>query len=106
MTTLTIKLGVLALAVSGSIPTIQAAGPIVQRQTNQQARIAQGVRTGALTRVETSYIERRENQLAREIRRDRIDGGGLTPLERTRIDAKQDSLSRQIYGLKHNGRVR
>jgi hypothetical protein len=83
-----------------------AAGPIVQRQANQQARIAQGVRSGSLTAGETARLEHREAQLHREIRRDRIDGGGLSAAERAKINRQQNAMSNQIYRMKHNGRVR
>jgi len=84
-----------------------AAPPFVaERQVNQQARVAQGVRSGSLTRGETAVIQSRESHLAREIRHDRIDGGGLSLAERAKIQHKQSKLSNQIYGLKHNGRGR
>lgn len=79
---------------------------IAGRQVNQQARIAQGVRSGSLTRGETAAIQSREARLAREIRRDRVDGGGLSAAERAKIQAKQNNLSNRIYDLKNNGRVR
>jgi len=72
------------------------------RQWNQQARIAQGLRSGELTRVETRRIEHQEHALAHKIRRDRIDGGGLTLAERARIDRAQDRLSNQIFRQKHD----
>lgn len=88
---------------------VAAAAPaatIVKRQVNQQSRIGTGVRSGSLTRVETARIQSREAALAREVRRDRIDGGGLSLAERVKIDHKQDALSHDIARLKHNGRVR
>ena len=102
---LTMTFAVLAATLTSAVQAF-AAGPIVHRQVNQQARIGQGVRSGSLTRGETAYLERRENQLAREIRRDRVDAGGLTPGERMKINHQQNALSNRIYGLKHNGRVR
>lgn len=90
----------------GAASLFAAPPTVAGRQVNQQARIAQGVRSGSLTRGETAVIENREARLARQIRRDRIDGAGFTPAERARAQAKQNSLSNQIYGLKHNGRVR
>jgi hypothetical protein len=83
-----------------------SAQTIRQRQYNQQSRIVQGVRSGSLTRGETAHIERREAALAREVRRDRIDGGGLSYAERVKINRQQNALSNRIYGLKHNGRTR
>ncbi len=97
------KLTVLALIAVG---IASAAGPIVNRQINQQERIAQGVRSGSLTAGETARIEHREAALNREIRHDRRTGGGLSAAERMKINHQQNVLSNQIYGLKHNGRVR
>lgn len=74
------------------------------RQANQQARVAQGVRSGSLTPRETAHIERQEAALNRSIRRDRVDGGGLTSAERARINARQNHLSNEIARKKHNGR--
>ena len=96
------------IMISTLIATAAFAAPpvIVQRQADQQARIAQGVSTGSLTAGETASIERRQAALAREVRHDRIDGGGLSLAERAKIQRQQNGLSRQVYGLKHNGRSR
>ncbi|MGH9720447.1 MAG: hypothetical protein ACRD8O_09555 [Bryobacteraceae bacterium] len=75
---------------------------IAGRQRTQQGRIAQGFRAGQLTPLEAARLERSEAALAREVRRDRIDGGGLTLRERIRIDAQQDRLSNQILRQKHD----
>ncbi|MEO8027357.1 MAG: hypothetical protein ABI823_12835 [Bryobacteraceae bacterium] len=82
------------------------AGNIARREARQQGRIAQGVRSGSLTRGETRSIERRERGLAREVRRDRLSGGGLSGAERARITRQQNRLSNRIDVLKHNGRTR
>jgi hypothetical protein len=76
------------------------------RQIRQQERIAQGVASGELTARETIRLERQEARLHRQIRRDRADGGGLSPAERARIEAKQDRLSRRIYVQKHDAQSR
>ncbi len=86
--------------------SLHAAGPIVHRSANQQQRVAQGVRSGELTRRETARIEAQERALHREIVRDRIDGGGLTPAERARIARQQSALSREIYREKHDAQRR
>ena len=83
-----------------------AAGPIVDRNRDQAARIAQGVRSGALTPRETARLRQEEFQLRQRIHRDRIDGGGLSTRERIAIDRRQDQLSRQIYRQKHDGQHR
>lgn len=98
---------ILMIAVTAAgIAGAMNAQTIRQQQVNQQVRIAQGVRSGSLTRVETAHLQRQEAALHHSIVRDRIDGGGLTLAERARIDARQDHLSNQIARKKHNLRVR
>lgn len=82
------------------------AATIARRQVNQQARIVHNARAGELTRAETVRVERHQAALAREVRHDRIDGGGLTVAERAKINHQQNALSREINRLSHNGRVR
>lgn len=82
-----------------------AAAPRV-RAANQQARINQGVRSGALTGPEAARLQAQQNQLDRQRVRDRIDGGGLTHAEAARLDAKQDRLSRRITVQKHDAQRR
>ncbi|MBI4902102.1 MAG: hypothetical protein HY820_00600 [Acidobacteria bacterium] len=85
---------------------LNAAGPIVHRNANQQSRIGQGVRSGQLTPLETARIEAQERALQRQIVRDRIDGGGLSAAERARINHRQNALSHEIYHEKHDRQVR
>jgi len=82
---------------------LAGAEPIRQREVNQQRRIAQGVRSGELTRGETARLERQQRSIAREVRRDRVDGGGMTAAERAKAQARLDRSSERIYRLKHNG---
>jgi len=77
-----------------------------QRRGNQQARIAQGVRSGQLTAGETAHLENRERNTNQQIRADRTaNGGRLTPGERTQVNREQNRTSRQIYRDKHNART-
>jgi hypothetical protein len=93
-----------ALLVAGDA---RADGPIARRKARQQARIAQGIRSGQLTASETARIERREAGVNREVREMREDNGGrLTPRERRKIRRQQDRLSREIYREKHDGEHR
>ena len=78
---------------------------INQRKRNQQARIAQGIRSGSMTPGEAARTERKERGLNREIRGMRQENGGkLTKGDRALINHQQNKLSRQIYRQKHNGR--
>jgi hypothetical protein len=87
-------------------PPAEAAGRVGRRQIRQQARIAQGVRSGELTRRETARLERQQAALACQKRRMLADGGGLGPVERARLERHQDRLSRHIYRQKHDQQSR
>jgi hypothetical protein len=88
--------GILATAM------VMQAGEIRNRRENQQDRIAQGVGSGQLTPRETARLEGREANLNRTIRRDRRSGGGLSVQERRQINRRQNQLSRDIYRQKHD----
>jgi hypothetical protein len=85
---------------------IAGAQTIPQRERDQQARIAQGVRSGQLTPAETARLEREQRAIARKVRRDRVDGGGMTAQERARDQRLLNRSSRDIARLKHNDRTR
>jgi len=74
------------------------------RQGWQQQRIAQGVKSGALTAGETARLENRESALNHEIHADRAaNGGKLTAGERAQVNRQQNRLSGAIFADKHNG---
>lgn len=79
------------------------AARVDRRQVEQQKRIAQGVKSGALTPHETAHIESQEARLQSEKKDMREDHGGtLTPHEKVVLNAQQNRLSREIYRKKHN----
>jgi hypothetical protein len=86
--------------------TTASAADIHAREVRQQKRIAQGVRTGNLTRHEAATLENKERAIHREIRRDRLDGPGLTLKERRKITRQQNRMSRKIYQQSHDNQVR
>jgi len=80
------------------------AAEVDRREADQQVRINQGVRDGALTPRETNKLERQEGQIRRETRRDRAaNGGKLTAGEKAKINRQQNHISRQIRRDKTNG---
>lgn len=86
--------------------TIERKPVIAKRKANQQARIAQGVKSGQLTAAETANLERKEAKLNQETREMRAaNGGKLTPAEKAKVTRQQNRLSRQIYRKKHNART-
>jgi hypothetical protein len=79
---------------------------INQRKDNQQDRIANGVQSGEFTAGETRSLERKEANLNKEeklMRRE--DGGKLSGADKKALNQQQNQLARDIYKDKHNGAV-
>jgi hypothetical protein len=79
---------------------------INDRKERQQKRIAEGIADGDLTAREAAKLEKKEAELARDVRQDRRDGGKLTVKERVKIENRQDKLSGQIFKEKHDKQKR
>ena len=73
----------------------------VQRNANQQARIKQGVTSGALTTRETGSLERGQ---ANVVHREAVAGanGHVGAGEQARIQASENRQSDHVYHKKHN----
>ena len=86
----------------------QVTGQTIQeRKNDQQGRIAQGVRSGQLTRGETRNLESRERSVNREEHAmRRADGGHLTAGDKAALTRRQNNISRSISKDKHNAQVR
>ena len=76
------------------------------RHAYQQDRIAQGVRSGALTPGEAHRVEHQQRSIDRQEARmrDRHDGR-LTYADRRALRYRENRASRHIYAAKHNGRA-
>ena len=73
------------------------------RETNQQNRIANGVKNGSLSPKETSHLENREARLQNTEKKDMAEHNGhLTKAEQTRLNQRQNHISKSIYKDKHN----
>ena len=97
----------LALLVAGSIaaPVLaQTTGSEVQRNTNQQQRIEQGLQSGALTTHEAGQLERQQTQVDR-MENNALKDGSLSPAEKARIEAAQNKTSKSIAADKHNAKL-
>jgi hypothetical protein len=95
------------LLVTFAFSSAALAAEVDNREANQQARIAQGVKSGQLTPGETARLDNREAHINNEIARDRAaNGGHLTGAERAKVNHQQDRTSAAIYREKHNGKVR
>jgi len=87
-------------------PALMAMDSVNGRRFNQQQRIAQGIRSGEMTPGEAARVERREQNVNRQVAADRrANGGTLTPAERKNVNREQNRASREIYQEKHNDKV-
>jgi hypothetical protein len=76
------------------------------RDRMQQERIGQGIKSGSLTASEAANLEHKEAALNREQRAMRATNGGkLSPGQKAVVNQQQNTMSRQIYNKKHNGRT-
>jgi hypothetical protein len=74
-----------------------------QRQTNQQQRIAQGIKSGQLTAGETAKLENQQKGINQQVKADRAaNGGKLTAGEKKQVNKEQNGASKNIYNKKHN----
>jgi hypothetical protein len=73
----------------------------LQRNANQQARIEQGVQSGALTNREAANLERGQSRVDRAEGRAAADGH-VGPIEQHNIQARENHQSRRVYRKKHN----
>jgi len=77
-----------------------------QRQTNQQQRIAQGIKSGQLTAGETAKLENQQRGINQQVKADRAaNGGKLTPGEKKQVNKEQNGASKNIYNKKHNAKT-
>lgn len=91
-----------ALIVASLAPSAHA-GEVLNRERNQQARIAQGIRSGQLNQAEINHLERREANINARRNADlAANGGHLTARNYRDLNAREDSVSGQIYVDKHN----
>lgn len=78
----------------------------VNKRENQQAKhIAQGVRSGALTKGETARLGKQQLSIHRQERRFKSDGT-FNKRERARIHRNQNQANKNIYRAKHNRKSR
>lgn len=75
----------------------------VARERNQQARIASGASSGALTAHETQSLERQQAHIE-NLRRAAWSDGSLSTADRRRLTLAQNRASSRIATLKHNAR--
>jgi hypothetical protein len=74
---------------------------IQQRMQNQEQRIDQGVKSGALTPKETGRLEAEQARIRQTEQRMKSDGQ-LTAKERKKLNKELDNASDRIYKQKHD----
>lgn len=99
------KFAVAALLTAIALPAMAGTPGLDARQQNQRERIAEGVRSGELTRPETRRLVRGEIRLHRHERIARSDGV-VTAAERLRLQRNANRMSQRIYLQKHDPQSR
>lgn len=75
------------------------------REANQQQRIANGVRSGQLTPKETANLEKGEQRLNNNERKDMAaDNGHLTKQDQKQLNHEANKMSNKVYKDKHNNK--
>jgi hypothetical protein len=82
-------------------PSSASAGPIHDRQVNQQERIYKGVQQGTITPYEYKKLEAREAKIAAQ-RLVYLKDGNLTRNEAARLTNAQNRTSRAIHRDRHD----
>lgn len=98
---LTLALAAVTILAVPSVASAQAWQSINQRQSNQYQRIEQGVRSGALTRVEGARLRTQFVSLNRLEQQYRASNG-LSLRERNDLDHRFNTLSTRIRTQKND----
>ena len=84
----------------------QPKNPVVKREFNQQRRIGNGIRNGALSPRQGARLERQQMRIHRQIHGMRARHYGRLTMRNRRIIAHRQNLaSRRIYRAKHHNRI-
>src|SRR5579864_7572271 len=75
------------------------------RETNQQKRIANGVNSGKLTPGQTARLERGEQRLQNNEKKDMAaNNGHLTKQDQRQLNHEANHMSKRIYKDKHSAK--
>jgi hypothetical protein len=73
-----------------------------RRETRQQNRIANGVKSGKLTPGQTAHLEKGEQRLQNNEKKDMAkDNGHLTKANQRQLNHEANHMSKRIYNDKH-----
>lgn len=104
MKKLTVLLAGLGMA-AATLPSVASAAPwtnITQRQATLNARIDQGLRTGALTRPEAYRLKSQLRDVVGLEYRYARSGGRIDNRERADLDRRYNAISAQVRFEKHD----
>lgn len=99
-----VKIVTLAVIGAFAVPAlaqVQSTPRIDQRQQNQERRIEQGEKSGALTPKEAARLEKGQARVQKMENKATADGK-VTKKEARRIERAQDRQSKKIYKEKHD----
>ena len=97
------RFAIVALTLAVTIPVFTNAQEVRDRESHQQGRIAQGLRSGQITTHGATNLESRAAAINARRRADlAANGGRLTNGEYRRLNGRENALSHQIYNDKHN----
>jgi uncharacterized membrane protein YebE (DUF533 family) len=99
------KLLVTAIILGAFFSTASAQQTIKQKGRHERHRIAQGVKSGELTKAETKNLVNGQKEIHQDVKAAKADGV-VTKEERKDIKKDQRQESRKIYRKKHNNRDR
>jgi hypothetical protein len=106
--------GLLSVAAAAQPQNTSGAGPgqddpghprvnqVNGREQNQQDRIANGVENGSMTAGQAAHVERQEQHIQNQEKRDMAaHNGHLTKAEQNKLNREQNRTSKEIYKDKH-----
>ena len=77
-----------------------------KREQKQQNRIGNGVKSGQLTPGETRHLEKGEQRLQNNEKKDMAkDNGHLTKQDQRHLNKEANHMSKRIYKDKHNAKT-
>ena len=103
--TTAVLLGLAGLTAAQAVVNDTHTPRVDARQARQQARIADGVASGALTAPEAHHLRHQQRHIRQAERHAKADGV-VTAQERKRLARMQHHASRSIQRQKHDAQVR
>lgn len=93
---------IFAIIVLLGVSTINASAQSNPNLHQENKRINEGVRSGALTPKETERLENEKARLHNEAIRDKTNNGHIGPREKANLRHDRRRLDRNIYHQKHD----